>query len=157
MRGLTSHRLRSCWPLRFFALAAILAATSGAWLGARRGEAATISALIRAGKVAAQLENVPSHNRRYRASLAPSNEEAEWELRVESSAHEPISGASLVMQASMPEEPRVSEYQPGIIPQGNGLYRVEGLRLRRSGWWNVKLAVTQWGVSDSLAFNVITP
>ena len=157
MRGLTINQLRSkCWRLRFFALAAILMVTSGAWLGTRRGEAATLLGLIRAGRLPAQLSDVPSHNRRYRASLLPLKG-AEWELRLESSAREPLSGASLVMQAWMPEEPSADSSRPEIIADGHGVYRVNGLRLDRPGWWNMKLTVRQSGITDSLAFNLIIP
>ena len=36
-----------------------------------------------------------------------------------------------------------------------GRYRVEGHRLDRHGWWNVRLAVAASAVTDSLAFNRI--
>lgn len=156
MRGLTMTRRRSgCWRLRCIALAVILVGTSAAWLGVRREDAATLSELIRAGKLPAQLDNVPSHNRRYRASLLPSN--GEWELRLENSDRQSVSGASLVLQAWMPEEASVGESRPQIIADGPGTYRVNGLRLNRSGWWNMKLRVIHAGITDSLAFNIIVP
>ena len=155
MRSLTSEFCLKCWRARFMGFAAILVATSAAWLGTPHGRVATLPELVRAGKLPAQLNNVPSHNRLYRASLVPSRDE--WTLRLEKFDHEPVSDASLVMQAWMPEEPAVNEYQLRLIADGDGVYRVEGLRLDRSGWWNMKLNVTHAGITDSLAFNVIAP
>ena len=153
MRRLT---MRACWRARFIASAAILIATSAAWLGTLPSKTALIPELIRAGKLTAQLENVPSHNGRFHASLLPSRD-ATWNLQVEKSDGEAISGASLVMQAWMPELASENEYQPRVIAEAEGAYRVEGLRFDRSGWWNMKLAISHAGVTDSLAFNVIVP
>lgn len=155
MRRITSELCLKCWRVRFVGFAAILVASSAAWLGAPRGRSPTIPELIRAGKVPAQLESVPSHNRLYRASLRPSRNE--WKLRLETSNHEPVSGATLVMQPWMPEDPAVSADRPRVIAKGEGVYRVEGLGLDRPGWWNIKLEVTSAGKTDSLAFNIIMP
>ena len=155
MRRLTMQICLTCWRVRFMGFAAILIATSAAWLGVPHGRTTAIPELIRAGKLTAQLDSVPSHNRLYRASLLPSGHE--WKLRLEKSDREPVSGGSLVMQAWMPEEPAVNEYQPRVIAEGGGIYRVEGLRVDRPGWWNLKLTVTDAGVTDSLAFNLIMP
>ena len=65
--------------------AAILAAVSGAWLGRAHERSATLPELIRAGKLPAQLSNVPSHNRLYRASLVPSR--GECDLRIYQQEH----------------------------------------------------------------------
>ena len=135
-------------------LGAILIATSAAWLGTPHGNT-SIAEQVRAGKLTAQLENVPSHNRLYRASLVPSRDK--WTLRVEKSDHEPVSGASLLMQAWMPDQPAVNEYRLRVIAGDDGVYRVEGLRFDRSGWWNMKLSVTHSGITDSLAFNIVAP
>ena len=162
MRRLTREFCLKCWQARFMGFAAILITTSAAWLGAPHGSTTTLPALIRAGKSPAQLDKVPSHNRVYRASLLPSqdgtNRDAiEWKLLLEKPDREPVSGASLVMQAWMPEEPSMSEYQLRVIADGDGVYRVKGLRLDRPGWWNVRLSVTHAGVTDSLAFNLVVP
>ena len=157
MRRLTKSQLRlECWRLRFVALAVTLVASSAAWLGTQPVKAPTVAALIRAGKLPAQLENVPSHNRRYRASLIPVAN-ASWELRVAKSDGAPVSSATLILQSWMPEAPSVSGHRPEVVAEHNGDYRVDGLRLDRSGWWNVRLSVTDSGVTDSLAFNVIIP
>ena len=162
MRRLTRGFCLKCWRARFMGFAAILIASSAAWLGVPHGKTSTIPELIRAGKLPAQLDNVPSHNRLYRASLRPSQNTTngdgiEWKLRLEKSDREPVSGASLVMQAWMPEEPALKEYRARAIADGDGVYRIEGLRLDRPGWWNLKLRVTHAGMTDSLAFNIIMP
>lgn len=154
MRRLTREVCLTCWRARFMGLGAILVATSAAWLGTPHGKP-SIAEQVRAGKLTAQLENVPSHDHLYRASLVPSRDE--WTLRVERSDHELVSGASVVMQTWMPDQPAVDQYQPRVIADGDGVYRVEGLRLDRPGWWNMKLSVTHSGITDSLAFNLVVP
>jgi hypothetical protein len=121
----------------------MLIATSAAWLGRPHA------------KLPAQLENVPSHNRVYRASLLQSQNE--WKVRLETADHEPVSGATLVMQPWMPEAPSVNAQRPRVTEAGDGVYRVDGLRLDRPGWWNMKLTVTHAGLTDSLAFNIVMP
>lgn len=163
MRRLTTTQL----PLRYhgiriLALAATLVGMSAAWLDARRADGASLPALIRAGKLAAQLHNVPSHNRRFRASLLPARDAARddvgnWTLRIQRANGARLPHAALVMQPWMPDEPAVRRDRPRVLDAGNGEYRVEGLRLDRSGWWNVRLGVTDSGITDSLAFNVIVP
>ena len=155
MRRITGELCLKCWRVRFVGFAAILVASSAAWLGTPRGNSLTIPELIRAGQVPAQLDNVPSHNRLYRASLRPFGNE--WTLRLETSNHEPVSGATLVMHPWMPEAPTVNAHRPLVIADRDGVYRVEGLRLDRPGWWNMKLEVTSAGKTDSLAFNIIMP
>ena len=162
MRRLTRQFCLKCWQARFMGFAAILIVTSAAWFGTPHGTTATIPQLIRAGKLTAQLDNVPSHNRLYRASLLPSQDSTnregiEWKLLLEKSDGEPVSGASLVMQPWMPEEPAISAYQPRVIADRDGVYRIERLRLDRPGWWNMKLTGTHARVTDSLAFNIIMP
>jgi hypothetical protein len=39
--------------------------------------------------------------------------------------------------------------------RGDGRYRVEGLRVDRRRWWNVRLNVVAPGGADSLAFNLV--
>lgn len=155
MRRLASELCLKCWRARFMGFAAVLIVTSAGWLGTPHRKTRTLPELIRVGKLPAQLENVPSHNRVYRASLIPSQNE--WQLRLETSDHEPVSGASLVMQPWMPEEPGVNAERPRVIDAGDGVYRVGGLRLHRPGWWNMKLTVTHAGITDSLAFNIVLP
>lgn len=163
MRAPTTKQLRSqCWRLRFIAFAVILITSSGAWLGKRRGEAATIPDLIRAGRIPAQLDDVPSHNRRYRASLLPPQNAANdgssgWTLRLQAHDGTPVSNAALEVGVWMPEEPSVSEHRLRAIAERDGFYRLEKLRFDRPGWWNVKLSVKGPGVTDSLAFNLMIP
>lgn len=162
MRRLTKALCLNCWRVRFMGFAAVLIVSSAAWLGLPHGTTSTIPELLLAGKLTAQLYDVPSHNRLYRASLLPLTDPAnrdgiEWKLRVEKSDREPVSGASLVMQAWMPEEPAVAEYRPRVSADGDGGYHIEGLRLDRAGWWNMRLRITHAGMTDSLAFNIIMP
>lgn len=148
--------------LRLIALALMLVGTSAAWLGVRGGETTTLPELIRAGKLPAQLGNVPSHNRRYRASLLPSQDAAhrnvtDWQLQLVTFEGARVSDAALEMEAWMPEQVSLSRVVLRAISDGHGAYRVEGLRLDRPGWWNVTLGVKRSGITDSLAFNLIVP
>jgi len=69
MRRLTMKALTTnCWRLRSLVLATTLVATSAAWYTNRRP---ALSELIRTGKLVAQVNDVPSHNHRYRATLRP--------------------------------------------------------------------------------------
>lgn len=163
MRCLTTVRLRvNRSPVRSVVLALTLVATTAGWLGTRRRETATVSDLIRAGKIPAQINDVPSHNRRYRASLLPleratESDVGDWQLRVETFDGVEISDAKLAVQPWMPENSSARGDRPRVTAAGNGVYRVEGLRLNPSGWWNVRLTVAYAGVTDSLAFNLMMP
>jgi hypothetical protein len=130
--------------LRVIVFGLMLVTTSAAWLGRRVST-----------NLPAQLEDVPSHNGHYRASLLPSRDD--WMLRVETMDGAIVSNARLAIESWMPEEPAVRGARPLAIAAGNGAYRIEGLGFARPGWWNVKLEVGDRGVTDSLAFNVIVP
>src|SRR3712207_7934446 len=47
---------------------------------------------------------------------------------------------SLALETWMPDDDRVPAAHPRLTGSaGNGRYYIEGLRLDRRGWWNVKL------------------
>lgn len=156
MRRLTLFRLRqTCWRTRFIVLAVSLAVTSGAWLGTRDTATSNVSDLLRAGKLVAQVNDVPSHNRRYRASLVPTSNG--WALRLANFEGQPISDAKLALQTWMPEEQTVVGRGASSVALGNGTYRIDGLQLGQRGWWNVRLDIMDSAVTDSLAFNLMIP
>lgn len=137
-------------------------AVVGAWRGAHRAHAATLAELIRTGVIPSKLTDVPSHNRRYRASLRPSRgttmgDVAEWSLHLERADGTRVPNATLALQAWMPDAPTVERHRPSATAAGGGTYRVIGLRFDRPGWWNVRLTVTRAGITDSLAFNLVMP
>jgi hypothetical protein len=159
MRRLTMKALTTkCWRLRSLALATILVISSAAWYTNRRP---ALSELIRTGKLVAQVNNVPSHNRRYRATLRPeftaAGQIAEWQMLIERSNGNTPASPALVMRSWMPEAPSVSGHRPTTTYLGRGAFRVEGLRLDHAGWWNVSVTISDSSLTDSLAFNLIVP
>lgn len=159
MRGLTVKALTTkCWRVRSLALATILVATSAAWYTNRR---AALGELIRKGKLVAQVNDIPSHNRRYRATLRPEltavGQIAEWQVLIETSNGDAPASPTLVMRSWMPEAPSVSGDRPSTTYLGHGAFRVDGLRFDHAGWWNVSATISDAGITDSLAFNLIVP
>jgi hypothetical protein len=135
-------------------------ATTAGWLTTRKPEAALGDA-IRGGTLVAQLNDVPSHNRRYRATLEPRlagrATSIDWRLRVEPASGALSSRPSIVMKSWMPEQQGVAGNEPVAVYSGGGAFRIEGLRFGEPGWWNVSVIITDAGVTDSLGFNVIVP
>lgn len=104
--------------------------------------------------VTAQLTNVPSHNRLYRASLDLTGDSV-WIVRVQSAAGAPVRNARLAMDAWMPEQESVAQTTPTASETSSaGAYRVRPLALDRAGWWNVRVQISAGRQRDSLAFNV---
>jgi len=162
MRRLTLQSMTTtCWRLRSLALGVALVATSAAWLTNRRPEASSIAKSIRTGTLVAQLHDVPSHNRRYRATLEPeitaTGQIADWRMLIATSGGNAPGSATLVLRSWMPETPSVVSDSPKASYLGDGTFRVDGLRFRRPGWWNVSVTISDAGVTDSLAFNLIVP
>jgi len=109
-----------------------------------------------------RLSGIPSHNGVYRASLLPSSDPAgrldstAWTVEVETTDGTAVDDATLALESWMPEDDRVSAVRPRVTRNiGDGRYQVEGLRLDRRGWWNVRLQVARPGATDSLAFNLV--
>ena len=110
----------------------------------------------------ALLSDIPSHNRAYRASMIPlpdpleRNRSLTWTIEIRTAADGPVEGASLALESWMPDDESVSVARPRVIAElGGGFYRVEGLRFDSHGWWNLRLQISDAGMTDSLAFNLI--
>jgi hypothetical protein len=162
MRRLTLKSIAmTCWRLRSLVLAGTLGTVSAAWLTARRPESAALAEMIRTGKLVAQVNNVPSHDRHYRASLRPeltkAGQLADWRLLIETRDGKSPARPALIMQSWMPEVPSVVGDEPKAFYLGGGTFRVDGLRFSRPGWWNISVTISDAGVTDSLAFNLIVP
>ena len=117
---------------------------------------ASESAAAVASRIAiARLNDIPSHNRLYRASLDLTSDSV-WLVRLRSASGAPIRNADLVMDAWMPEQEGVAHVKPAATEyHGAGTYRVTPLALDRRGWWNISVRISAAGRTDSLAFNVI--
>jgi len=136
-------------PLAVLALT-LTATTWPATRGAkRRGSGVMERAVV------ARLNDVPSHNRLYRASLELTSDSV-WMLRLRSASGAPVRNARVAMEAWMPESQRAAQELSTIAEYaGGGSYRVRPLALDRSGWWNISARITAADRTDSLAFNVI--
>ena len=108
-----------------------------------------------------RLAAVPSHNDVYRASLmAPEPASAvgsrTWVVEVRTATGRPVENAALTLESWMPDNDDVRATRPRVTESlGAGRYRVDGLRLDRRGWWNVRLQIVGSFGTDSLAFNVV--
>ena len=116
------------------------------WTMVRNGDASVVTF--------SRLANIPSHNGVYRASMIASAN-SRWTIEIQSATGTPVPSASLTLESWMPDEERGVVSHPRVTELADGRYRVDGLRLDRSGWWNVKLAISAAGGIDSLAFNLV--
>jgi hypothetical protein len=149
------------WRLRSLVVVGMLVMTSTAWLAARKPAPSGLAEMIRTGVLVAQVNDVPSHNGRFRATLRPEltarGELADWRVLVETTDNKAPVHPALVMRSSMPEVTSVMGDRPRTLYLGDGTFRVDGLRFNRPGWWNVSVTISDAGVTDSLAFNLIVP
>ena len=106
--------------------------------------------------------SIPSHNGVYRASLVPLPEVRHgrdgdvWTVEVRAANGDPVADATLALESWMPDHERMGATAARVTGSlGDGRYRVEGLRLDRRGWWNVRLVVAASAGTDSLAFNMV--
>ena len=158
-RTTLGNRVRRSRPLCLLFALTVIVSTS-AWVGARRSES-TVHLRVVEMSALTRLRDIPSHNRIYRASLVlpstdqPNDSALAATVLVRTSGGMPVANASLTMDAWMPDSEQIAETRPRTIRYlGEGKYRVEGLRLTRSGWWNIALHIAGAAGTDSLAFNV---
>ena len=138
----------------------IVAAIITGWAMVRTADSATTRSHSDAVTFS-RLADIPSHNGIYRASLiaAPSgawrHQRDSWTLEVRTANGTPMTNTSLALESGMPDEARAITARPRVTELAGGRYRVDGLRLERSGWWNVRLAISASAGTDSLAFNLV--
>jgi hypothetical protein len=102
---------------------------------------------------------IPSHEGRYEASLAPAGRSAwdgseGWTISLRDAKGDVVEGAELAVEAWQPDAVDATAASAVAKSMGMGLYRIDGLALGSSGWWNVKLAIGG-AAADSLAFNIV--
>ena len=107
----------------------------------------------------ALVTDIPSHEGRYVASLAPAAASAwdgseGWTISLRDANGDMVDGAALAIEAWRPEGMDAAPQVASAKPLGTGQYHVDGVSLGSSGWWNVKLAISG-ATADSLAFNVV--
>ncbi len=102
--------------------------------------------------------DIPSHEGRYVASLVPAGPAWDgsegWTISLRDARGEAVEGATLAVEAWQPDATDAAAASATAEPLGMGQYRVDGISLGSSGWWNVKLAI-DGAAADSLAFNVV--
>jgi len=137
-----------------------------AWYGIRSNIAAAVAfvtviagwTMVRSGDASAvtfsRLTNIPSHNGVYRASMVAAGSNR-WTIDIRSASGTRTSNASLALESWMPDDEGVATMRPAVTELADGRYLVDGLRLDRPGWWNVKLAISAAAGTDSLAFNLV--
>jgi hypothetical protein len=77
-------------------------------------------------------------------------------VQVLTAAGAPVERAHLAIESWMPDDERAGVTSARVTRElGDGRYRVEGLRLGRRGWWNVRLTIAAPAAADSLAFNLV--
>lgn len=103
----------------------------------------------------------PSHDGRYRAEVIEAagdvarGEWASWLVQVTTAAGAPVEGT---VEAAYWWVDGDGAPQPARVrPEGQGRYRVEGLRLEQAGHWSVPLRIAGTAGVDSLAFNILVP
>ena len=106
----------------------------------------------------ALVTDIPSHEGRYVASLAPAGSAWDgsegWTISLRDANGDLVDGAELAVEAWQPEVMDAAPRSSPATALGTGEYRVDGIALGSSGWWNVKLAIAG-AAADSLAFNVV--
>ena len=107
----------------------------------------------------ALVTDIPSHEGRYVASLAPAEGSAwdgseGWTISLRDANGDRVEGAALAAEAWQPDEMAAASKSATAESLGAGQYRVDHMALGSDGWWNVKLAIAG-AAADSLAFNVV--
>lgn len=81
-----------------------------------------------------------------------------WIVRITRADGSPVEGAAVRVTPWMPNAG--ARMEPRVLTGaalGGGLYRVDGLRFTRAGWWTVPVRIGEGGRSDRVVFNLIVP
>jgi YtkA-like protein len=143
-------------------IGAMAAAVAVAAMIASAGDTAATRAARTTTAAFSRLSDIPSHNGAYRASLVPSSDPAgrldstAWTVEVQTATGAPVKDATLALESWTPDDDGAPATRARVTRYvGDGRYEVEGLRLDRRGWWNVRLQISRPGATDSLAFNLV--
>ena len=147
-----------------FAFAAVLATTATIFalrLATPASDVATVHAEAALPGVAiTDFGPRASHNGLYRAEMAAAavnpGEPHQWLVRLEQRNHRRLAHAHVQVRLWMPELGIDATTRPMVTYIGDGNYRLDNVRMPRSGWWNVALVVDGRAGVDSLAFNLRT-
>ena len=73
-----------------------------------------------------------------------------WTLHLSDAQGEPLSGARFVVDGGMPAHNHGLATAPAVEELGKGEYLLQGLRFHMMGYWELRMTITQAGVSDTV-------
>ena len=73
----------------------------------------------------------------------------------DSSTGEPVVGASLELDATMPEHNHGMNTKPPVVEVGEGDYRVDGMQFHMSGHWQMDFRIVVDDTVDTAVFHVV--
>ena len=86
----------------------------------------------------------------------PINKLHTWTLHLQTPDGKPVENAQISLDGDMPQHghglptrPQVTEYQ------GDGNYKVEGLKFQMGGWWVIDFSIKANGQTDTVRFNTM--
>ena len=86
----------------------------------------------------------------------PLNQIHSWTLHVETADGLPVENAEISIDGGMPQHGHGLPTSPQVTENlGGGDYLVEGMKFQMLGWWEVRLAISAAGQSDTATFNLI--
>jgi hypothetical protein len=102
----------------------------------------------------AAMTDIPSHHGIYRASMSPSADG--WTVEIRTADGAMVDGAAIELEGWMPDDSSVMPVRAAqVASHDQGEYQVAGMKLERTGWWNVRTTIKSERGTDSLAFNVV--
>ena len=103
-----------------------------------------------------------SANGLYQVALAPEAEPLQqgplhsWIATVTLPDGSAVEDATIAIDGGMPQHGHGLPTAPQATPhQGEGRYRIEGMRFNMGGWWVLKLAISSAAGEDTVEFNVV--
>ncbi|HEU4700047.1 MAG TPA: FixH family protein [Gemmatimonadales bacterium] len=146
---------------RPFRLPARRLGVAGAALGAAVLLATHLHAMMQAPADLDYARTRLSASGAYRATIAPEADPIPvgrlhaWTVHLETSAGQPVDGATLRVSGGMPQHGHGLPTKPRVTAAlGGGDYKVEGMKFNMRGWWTVTLALAAPAGADSVTFNL---
>ncbi len=98
----------------------------------------------------------------YSVSIEPESEPVRqgtlhsWIATVRLADGTPVEDATLTIDGGMPQHGHGLPTSPQATPhQGEGRYRLEGIRFNMGGWWVLKLGIASPAGDDAVEFNIV--
>ncbi|KWZ33077.1 Auxin-binding protein [Burkholderia anthina] len=81
-----------------------------------------------------------------------------WTVSVSRASGEPVRGARIDVSGGMPQHGHGLPTRPRVVEiDGNGAYRLQGMKFSMPGWWTITLKVRDAQRDDDVTFNVVLP